>query len=234
MNQRPIVIKVGGSLLTLKRLHEELAEFLDGLDTHRIVLLTGGGPAVKALHQLGKTLPFSDEEAHWHCVDLMSDLTRSLAETHPNSVAVTTWSQAEQAWEADRVPWFVVESFLRDDEKSSDHLPHSWDVSSDSIAAHLAAAHGAELILLKACALPKRSATATTLATQGIVDRWFPKMAKGLAKWSVRNLPGGTVPEIALDLLEQKPPARRRRKPPPSRRSRRAVPASRAKKRRAK
>jgi len=233
MNKQPIVIKVGGSLLGLRRLHAELAEFLDGLDTHQVVLLTGGGPAVKALHHLSKTLPFTEAEAHWHCIDLMSDLTHSLSETYPNSVAVNSWVEAERAWEVDRIPWFVVESYLRADDHSEDHLPHRWDVSSDSIAAHLAARYGAELILLKACELPKRKASAKTLAKRGIVDAWFPKIADEMVAWSIRNLPGGTVPEISLDLVESKRPVRSRRKPPRAPRSRRAAPtASKVKRRR--
>ena len=233
MKKQPIVIKVGGSLLGLRRLHAELAEFLDGLDTHQVVLLTGGGPAVKALHRLSKSLPFTEAEAHWHCIDLMSDLTHSLSETYPNSVAVTSWVEAERAWEVDRIPWFVVESYLRADDPSKDHLPHSWDVSSDSIAAHLAARYGADLILLKACELPRRKASAKILAKRGIVDAWFPKVAVKLVSWSIRNLPGGTVPEISLDLIESRRRARSPRKLPRAPRSHQAAPpASKAKRRR--
>lgn len=224
MKNQPVVIKVGGSLLGLRRLHEELAEFLDGVDTHQVVLLTGGGPAVKALHRLSKSLPFTEAEAHWHCIDLMSDLTHSLSETYPNSMAVTTWAEVERAWEADRIPWFVVESYLRSDDQAEDHLPHCWEVSSDSIAAHLAARHGAELILLKACELPKRKTSAKALAKRGIVDAWFPKMADEVISWSISNLPGGTVPEISLDLAEAKRSGRSQRKPAPAPRSRRAAP----------
>lgn len=226
MSTQPIVIKVGGSLLGLRRLHEELAEFIDGLETHRVVLLTGGGPAVKALHRLGKSLSLSEEDAHWHCIDLMSELTRSISEMFPNSVAVTTWKEAEEAWDADRIPWFVVESYLRDDEQSEDHLPHSWKVSSDSIAAHLASRHGAELILLKACALPKRRVSALELVKRGIVDAWFPRVVRKDLDWSVRNLPGGTVPEIALDLDGSKKSVMIRRKPRHAQPTRRAAPAS--------
>lgn len=234
MKNQPVVIKVGGSLLGLRRLHEELAEFLDGLDTHQVVLLTGGGPAVKALHRLSKSLPFTEVEAHWHCIDLMSDLTHSLSETYPNSVAVTTWAEVVSAWEADRIPWFVVESYLRSDDQAPDHLPHNWEVSSDSIAAHLAFRHGAELILLKACELPKKKASAKALAKKGIVDAWFPKIADEVISWSISNLPGGTVPEISLDLAESKRSGRSPRKPAPAPRSRRAAPVAAKAKRRKK
>jgi aspartokinase-like uncharacterized kinase len=213
MKKRPVVIKVGGSLLTLKALTRELDEFLDQVGTHQVVLLTGGGLAVKALRQMKGKARLSDELAHWQCIRLMSDLTRSLSEQLPNSVAVKSWDEVETAWKSDRYPCFMVESYLRSDEEKKDHLPHSWDVSSDSIAAHLAARHKADLILLKACELPTRQVKAETLVKKGIVDAWFPQAVKKVRRWAVRNLPGGTAPEIALDLTAMPGRGRSRRKP---------------------
>ncbi len=128
----------------------------------------------------------------------------------------------------------MVESYLRDDNQDEDHLPHNWDVTSDSIAAHLAAEYGAELVLLKACKLPITKSTASDLAKKGIVDKWFPKVAKQLNTWSVRNLPGGTAAEIALDLLEPMKSVPHPRKLPRAPRSRRAVRVSSKPKRRKK
>jgi 5-(aminomethyl)-3-furanmethanol phosphate kinase len=212
---RPLIIKIGGSLLHLKALESELQTLLDGLEQHQVVLLTGGGPAVKALRKLNT---LSEEAAHWQCIKLMGDLTRTLSETFPNSVAVTSWAEVESAWQADRYPWFVVEPFLRADDKQKDHLPHTWEVSSDSIAAHLAHRFGGELVLVKACALPKREMTPTSLVKQEIVDAHFPQMAKKLKHWKLINLPGGTLPEIALDLFESERVAARQHKRPRARR----------------
>jgi aspartokinase-like uncharacterized kinase len=198
MIKRPVVIKVGGSLLQQKSLLSDLALFLDGIGTHQVVLLTGGGPAVKAMYAMRDKLPHSESEAHWECIKLMGDLTRTLCERFPNSVAVTSWSQAEAAWQADRLPWFVVEPFLREDEASKDHLPHSWDVSSDSIAAHLSKRHDADLILLKACKLPTKKAKATEYAQAGIVDPYFSLAVKRLKHWKISNLPGGPLEAIVF------------------------------------
>lgn len=213
MKKRPVVIKVGGSLLTLKALIRELDEFLDHVGTHQVVLLTGGGLAVKSLRNMKGKARLPEEQAHWQCIRLMSDLTRSLSEQLPNSVAVKTWDEVEAAWKSDRYPCFMVESFLRTDEENKNHLPHSWDVSSDSIAAHLATKYKANLILLKACELPTRQVKAETLVKKGIVDAWFPQAAKKVKRWEVRNLPGGTAPEIALDLSAIAGRGRSRRKP---------------------
>lgn len=234
MNKRPVVIKVGGSLLALKRLNDELAELLQSLSNHQVVLLTGGGPAVKAYRKLCEASDIPQDRAHWHCIKLMSNLTNTLCDVFPNSVTASSWDEVQRAWTVDRIPWFIVEDFLLADDKHRDHLPHTWDVSSDSIAAHLANRHEAELILLKGCALPKRRPTAKALARRGIVDKWFPKAVKKHFGWSVRNLPGGTVEEIALDLLELPKHAPRRRKPRPAPPPRRAKHASVKRKRRSK
>lgn len=218
MKKRPVVIKVGGSLLTLKALIRELDEFLDQVGTHQVVLLTGGGLAVKSLRHLKGKARLPEEQTHWQCIRLMSDLTRSLSEQLPNSVAVKSWDEVEAAWKSDRYPCFMVESFLRSDEEKKDRLPHSWDVSSDSIAAHLAARHKTDLILLKACELPTRQVKAETLVKKGIVDAWFPQAVKKVRHWEVRNLPGGTAPEIALDLAAIAGRGRSRRKPGRARR----------------
>lgn len=198
MKKRPLIIKIGGSLLQQKSLIPDLARYLDGVGTHQVVLLTGGGPAVKAMYAMREKLPYGEDEAHWHCIKLMGDLTRTLCETYPNSVAVTSWAQAEAAWQADRLPWFVVEPFLREDETAKDHLPHTWDVSSDSIAAHLAKRYGADLVLLKACRLPPKKGTATEYARAGIVDPYFSLAVKKVKGWKISNLPGGPLEAIVF------------------------------------
>lgn len=218
MKKRPIVIKVGGSLMQQKSLARDLAAFLDTIGTHQVVLLTGGGPAVKGMRELGDKLPYSEAEAHWQCIKLMGDLTRSMSESFPNSQAVTSWQQVEAAWQADRIPWLVIEPFLREDEHQEDHLPHSWDVSSDSIAAHLARRHQADLILLKACPLPAKKAKATDYARLGIVDPYFSLVAKKLKSWKICNLPGGPLEAIEFEPDRPKRAVKKKRKQPRARR----------------
>jgi len=218
MKKRPVVIKVGGSLMQQKSLARDLAGFLDTVGTHQVVLLTGGGPAVKGMRELGDKLPYTEAEAHWQCIKLMGDLTRSMSETFPNSQTVNSWPQVEAAWLADRIPWLVIEPFLREDEHADDHLPHSWDVSSDTIAAHLAHRHQANLILLKACPLPVKKAKATEYAKLGIVDPYFSLVARKLKSWNICNLPGGPLEAIAFEPDRPKRVVKNTRKQPRARR----------------
>jgi hypothetical protein len=90
-----------------------------------------------------------------------------------------------------------VAEFL-DSEKgdSETSLPHSWQVTSDSIAAHLAKyLRAQELVLLKSAAPP--SSSADVLAGQGYVDDFFPIAGQGLAVRIV-NLKNARGPELTI------------------------------------
>jgi aspartokinase-like uncharacterized kinase len=65
-------------------------------------------------------------------------------------------------------------------------LPHSWDVTSDSIAARVAAELQAELVLLKSTPPPSDDLPAA--AASGYVDPYFPTAAAGLQSVRFVNL----------------------------------------------
>lgn len=59
-------------------------------------------------------------------------------------------------------------------------MPHSWDVTTDSIAARVALVHGAErLVLLKSVDVPSGTPWEEA-AARGWVDAHFPKVAAEL------------------------------------------------------
>ena len=68
------------------------------------------------------------------------------------------------------------DAFLREDESRPGALPHSWDVTSDSIAARVAVMLGAErLVLLKSVDVPSGTSWEEALA-RGWVDAHFPRV----------------------------------------------------------
>src|SRR5262245_14108307 len=78
-------------------------------------------------------------------------------------------------------------TFARADDARPDHLPHCWDVTSDSLAARAALVAGIDvLILLKSVSLLAGSSW-TEAARVGVVDATFPHvMAAAGNRLSVR------------------------------------------------
>jgi hypothetical protein len=75
--------------------------------------------------------------------------------------------------------------FARADEACSDHLPHIWDVTSDSLAARVAVVFGAEeLVLLKSVSWEGDDWQAA--ASAGVVDRYFPEALRPVRDLAVR------------------------------------------------
>ncbi len=119
-----IVIKIGGSLIEYGRgLVRSLNDFAAG---ESLVVVPGGGPFAKTIRGLADRV--SDEAAHWMAVLAMHQygiflangeypLAESLEEIKKSGVTIL-------------LPYKIL--------KSDDVLPHTWDVTSDTIAAFMA------------------------------------------------------------------------------------------------
>jgi hypothetical protein len=86
----------------------------------------------------------------------------------------------ERMWERGERPVLDAHGFLARDEYRSGRLPHSWAVTSDSVAARAARLVRARLVLLKSVTLPP-GAGWDEAAKRGWVDAHFPAAADGLA-----------------------------------------------------
>jgi aspartokinase-like uncharacterized kinase len=185
-----VVVKIGGSLL--RGTHDELAhtfralrDWLDGLPQQTQLLLAGGGAPVDELRQQCSLKKIDEEASHWKAIRLMDLNTDFLA----NRLQVPVLD-GFRALTGTARRCVTVSSFLRQDDVQPDHLPHSWDVTSDSIAAQIALRCGADLILLKSCPLPAASTQYhwPSLASAGIVDAHFPYMAAKLRSITLANI----------------------------------------------
>ncbi len=201
MNGRTVV-KVGGSLLNFTDLRPRLCKWLERLDAKTILLVPGGGEAAELirrmdrLHGLGDELgdKLGNEQAHWLAVRAMSLnahlLAALLGDLLPDAILVDALPPPLVETEEGRGRVFVLDvlPLLLADERRPEHLPHTWSVTADSIAARIAQLAGADrLILLKACGIPT-GATLEELAAAGIVDEWFPRLAGSLSVVRVVNL----------------------------------------------
>jgi hypothetical protein len=175
-----IVLKLGGSLLDLPDLGDRLRRWLDASGTPQVILLIGGGPAAELVRQRDRIDGLGGEESHWLAIRAMtfnSCLVESLLE---NSRVVTSLAQCRAAWQDGVTPILDPHAFLLSDTARREPLPHTWQVTSDSIAARVARAVEADdLVLLKSVAWP--DGDIAEAARRGIVDEHLP--------WELRQAP---------------------------------------------
>ena len=171
-----VVLKLGGSLLKCTDLADRLRSLIATLRPQRILIVVGGGDAADVVRDWSDRFSLSEEMAHWLAIRSLS-LTRGLVkELLPECEEVETPSAAAEVWDGQQRPVLLkLESYLRQAEiNQPSPLPHTWDVTSDSIAAWVATQWGAEqLILLKSIELPD-GMDLEQAAAAGLVDGYFP------------------------------------------------------------
>lgn len=152
-----IVVKVGGSLFDLPDLRARLVAFFATLGDAEVVLVPGGGAAADAVRALDATHGLGAEAAHWLALRACSLSAHFLAALLSMEVVERPRAGA------------VLDplAYLR---ARPEALPASWDATSDSVAAVVAAEAGAELVLLKSTALGEWASA----AREGGVDVLLP------------------------------------------------------------
>lgn len=199
-----LVCKVGGSLLDAGRapaVMEVLRRTAPGLG---ILALSGGGTAADRIRLRHRRGELDMSEAHWAAVRVLDGNAFRLAGGCGAPAPVVTGLDAASAIRtpaggaasgagigrtpvAGDGPAVMAPSPLL---RAEDPLPHSWDVTSDSIAAWLAARCGAaRLVLIKARGertLPGAGSgtgplPAARAARDGLVDRHLPSLLVGAA-----------------------------------------------------
>lgn len=164
-----VVIKFGGSLLDRPDWPRELlAAARRGNDSTTVVV--GGGAIVDGLRAIDVTHPLPTATTHRLAIDALG-LTARLAAAATGLPLVAEPPAAGVAI-LDVPAWLGVGGRF-------DRLPVGWHVTSDSIAAFVAAAIGAGLVLAKS--VPPPEGDRAVVAAAGWVDPWFPEAASRLA-----------------------------------------------------
>lgn len=142
-----VVIKIGGSLLADRdALGSAIASVLEALNKHRVVVIPGGGPFADAVRAADDAHALDDDTAHWMAVLAMDQYAHLLAARHDRFALAYSRADVRSLLALGSIPVVAPYQWLRD----ADPLPHSWDVTSDSIAAWFASTLGASrLVLLK-------------------------------------------------------------------------------------
>lgn len=146
------VVKVGGGLLPdAVHLDAALGAIAAAAATRRLLVVPGGGPFADAVREIDRQLHLSDDAAHWMAVLAMDQHAHLLASRLPGATLVTDRAGIEVALAAPAgagrpIPVLAPYRWLRE----ADPLRHTWDITSDSIAAWFAGQLRAErLVLIK-------------------------------------------------------------------------------------
>jgi 5-(aminomethyl)-3-furanmethanol phosphate kinase len=140
-----VVAKLGGGVLAhVEQFSAALAVIAAAATARRLLVVPGGGPFADTVRALERRLPLADDAAHWMAVLGMEQFAHVIATQLPGGVLVDGPSPIAAALAANRVPVLAPYRWMR----AADPLPHSWDVTSDSIAAWIAGAVGARRLVL--------------------------------------------------------------------------------------
>ena len=188
----PVVLKVGGSLLSRPAWPALLVPLLAACGPRSCCLVVGGGAVVDGLRSLDRVMPQSPDLMHALAIDGMRLTARLVAEAI--GLPLTAMPPDKGNVSVLDVPaWLAVGT-------RAASLPIGWGVTSDTIAARVAVEHGGSLLLAKSvppAPCPDGVDPLVALAHAGWVDDYFPIAAGplGSIEWAapwrqVSNLSG--------------------------------------------
>jgi 5-(aminomethyl)-3-furanmethanol phosphate kinase len=179
------VIKVGGGLTWVPGALDRVCRTVGSLSRHwPLVVVPGGGPFADAIREFDRRMGLSADAAHWMAILAMDQYAHVLASRIPEAVLVEESGCIRDTLALAGAVVLAPSRWM----KSADVLPHSWDVTSDSIAAFVAGALDARrLILIKPDVDP----------TDPVDPYFFSAMPTGLP-YSI--LSADRIEELALEL----------------------------------
>lgn len=138
------VVKIGGSLSQNPEVLKALCQRLSQLaEKHHIVVVPGGGDFADCVRILDKRFSLSAKTAHRMAVLGMDQYGLLLSELMPGCLLTDNLMEARVAANGGLAVFLPSKFLLLDD-----GLPNSWDVTSDSIAAYVAAKIWAQKLVL--------------------------------------------------------------------------------------
>lgn len=159
------VIKVGGALLGRRGALDRVIPVLAAAAEQGapMLIVPGGGPFADTVRALDRESGLTADAAHWMAILAMSQYAELLASRIPRARIIEAVSEIAAARASGLLPVLAPYRWLR----SVDPLPHSWEVTSDSIAAWVAGELGASrLVLVKASKVDRAA----------LVDRYFERV----------------------------------------------------------
>ena len=143
--RRLTIVKLGGSHALAPHLRNWLSA-LAGCGG-RVIVVPGGGPFADQVRQAQIEMKFDDRAAHHMALLAMEQFGAAICNLETTLVPAASLRQLRQTLRSGRTPvWMATKMALA----AAASLPASWDVTSDSMAAWLAARVGsANVVLVK-------------------------------------------------------------------------------------
>jgi aspartokinase-like uncharacterized kinase len=140
-------VKIGGGLIGAPGALGRVCEAVKVLGRREpLVVVPGGGPLADAVRELDRELGLSPDAAHWMAMLAMDQYAHLLTERIPGGRLVEEPGGIAAVLMAGGIAVLAPTRWLR----AADTLPHSWDATSDTVAAFVAGALDAtRLVLVK-------------------------------------------------------------------------------------
>jgi aspartokinase-like uncharacterized kinase len=136
MSSEKAIFKIGGTILEnpiyFKNTFTQLYRLLQENHIKVIIVIPGGGSYANFVREIDKQLNIGDTLAHWIAIYAMNYNGYFIKQQYPS---ITLTENINELKIADRrISLFLPFNYL----KKYDPLPHSWDVTSDSITLYIA------------------------------------------------------------------------------------------------
>lgn len=144
---RLTVVKIGGGLVPIPGALDLVCSAIAGAGRNRpIVVVPGGGPFADAVRAFARAQRLSPDAAHWMALLAMDQYAHALLERIEGATLVEEAGAVATAVDPVGVVVLAPSRWMR----AADVLPHTWEATSDSVAAFVAGALDAEhLVLVK-------------------------------------------------------------------------------------
>lgn len=167
----PAVIKIGGSVAKEPELLREVGSTVARLAGKMpLVVVPGGGPFADAVRTADRSYQLPATAAHWMAILGMDQYAHLVAAITPGSTVVSDRLGISTALAEGKVPVLAPFRWLA----AADELPHSWEVTSDSLAAYIVMLLGSDRLLLIKSAEGNR---------EELVDPYFRKALPAGVAW---------------------------------------------------
>ncbi len=167
-----LIVKLGGSLYDHPQLVAGVHKWLASREESRILIVAGGGVLVDAIRELDRWQNLGLERSHFYALHATQLATMILSERTGLPIA-----PPQLAWwdtpATSRVQLLNSDVFLQRYEAQIAAVPHTWELTTDSIAAYAAGVGNCPLVLLKSVDMPAESSWQAA-ADAGWVDPHFP------------------------------------------------------------